>query len=43
MDERTHYGSENYATFVIQVLNHLKLDRVTLVGNSLGGKAIGKH
>ncbi|MGO2277429.1 MULTISPECIES: alpha/beta fold hydrolase [unclassified Psychrobacter] len=38
MDERTHYSSENYATFVIKVLNHLKLDRVTLAGNSLEGK-----
>ncbi|MGP9544883.1 alpha/beta fold hydrolase [Psychrobacter sp. AOP7-B1-25] len=38
VDERTHYSYENYATFVIQVLNHLKLDRVTLAGNSLGGK-----
>jgi len=38
MNERTQYSSENYATFVIQVLNHLKLDRVTLAGNSLGGK-----
>ena len=37
-DQSTQYSSENYATFVIQVLNHLNLDRVTLAGNSLGGK-----
>ncbi|MGB2081857.1 MAG: alpha/beta fold hydrolase, partial [Psychrobacter sp.] len=38
VDESTQYSSENYAAFVIEVLNHLKLDRVTLAGNSLGGK-----
>jgi len=38
VDESTRYSSENYAAFVIEVLNHLKLDRVTLAGNSLGGK-----
>ena len=38
VDESKRYSSENYAAFVIEVLNHLKLDRVTLAGNSLGGK-----
>lgn len=38
VDGSTRYSSENYAAFVIQALNHLKLDRVTLAGNSLGGK-----
>jgi len=38
VDESTQYSSENYAVFVIEALNHLKLDRVTLAGNSLGGK-----
>jgi len=38
VDESTQYNSENYAAFVIQVIDHLKLDRVTLAGNSLGGK-----
>jgi len=38
VDESTRYSSENYAAFVIQVLNSLKVDRVTLAGNSLGGK-----
>ncbi|WP_394123514.1 alpha/beta fold hydrolase [Psychrobacter nivimaris] len=38
VDESTRYSSENYAAFVIQVLNYLKVDRVTLAGNSLGGK-----
>jgi len=38
VDESTRYSSENYAAFVIEVLNHLKLNRVTLAGNSLGGK-----
>ena len=37
-DQSTQYSSENYAAFVIEVLNHLNLDRVTLAGNSLGGK-----
>ena len=37
-DQSTAYSSENYAAFVIEVLNHLNLDRVTLAGNSLGGK-----
>jgi len=37
-DESIEYSIENYAAFVIQVLDHLKLGRVTLAGNSLGGK-----
>lgn len=37
-DETTKYTSENYADFVIQVLDKLHLKNVTLVGNSLGGK-----
>ncbi len=37
-DETTKYTSENYAAFVIQVLDTLHLKNVTLVGNSLGGK-----
>ena len=37
-DERTAYNSENYAAFVIEVLDQLKLNKVTLAGNSLGGK-----
>ena len=43
VDESTRYSSENYAAFVIQVLNYLKVDRVTLAGNSLGYKAAVRH
>ena len=43
-DETTKYSSANYANFVVQVLARLNLDqvtkvtKVTLAGNSLGGK-----
>ena len=37
-DETTKYNSANYAKFVIQVLDSLNLKKVTLAGNSLGGK-----
>ena len=43
-DETTKYSSANYAKFVVQVLARLNLDqvtkvtKVTLAGNSLGGK-----
>lgn len=37
-DESTQYDSANYAKFVIDVLDHLEVGRVTLAGNSLGGK-----
>ena len=37
-DSSIKYTSANYATFVINVLNKLNLDRVILAGNSLGGK-----
>ncbi|MGM8870540.1 alpha/beta fold hydrolase [Psychrobacter sp. 2Y5] len=38
VDETTQYTSVNYAAFVIKVLDKLKLDKVILAGNSLGGK-----
>lgn len=34
----TKYTSANYAAFVVEVLDTLNLDKVILVGNSLGGK-----
>ncbi|MDN5801418.1 alpha/beta fold hydrolase [Psychrobacter sp. AOP22-C1-22] len=40
-DATTKYSSANYAKFVMQVLDHLNLNqvtKVTLAGNSLGGK-----
>ncbi|WP_413519437.1 alpha/beta fold hydrolase [Psychrobacter glacincola] len=37
-DETIKYNSANYAKFVIQVLDSLNLKKVTLAGNSLGGK-----
>lgn len=38
VDKSTTYTSKNYAAFVVEVLETLHLDRVTLAGNSLGGK-----
>lgn len=37
-DKSTRYDSVNYAKFVIDVLDKLQVGRVTLAGNSLGGK-----
>ncbi|NRD70750.1 alpha/beta hydrolase [Psychrobacter okhotskensis] len=37
-DKSTRYDSANYAKFVIDVLDYLEVGRVTLAGNSLGGK-----
>ena len=37
-DKATEYTSANYATFVIEILDQLNLDKVILAGNSLGGK-----
>ncbi|WP_440464219.1 alpha/beta fold hydrolase [Psychrobacter sp. ASPA161_6] len=37
-NESTQYDSANYAKFVIDVLDNLEVGRVTLAGNSLGGK-----
>lgn len=37
-DEAKSYHSDNYADFVIQVLDKLHVPKASLVGNSLGGK-----
>jgi len=37
-DKTTKYTSANYAAFVVELLDTLRLDRVILAGNSLGGK-----
>ena len=38
VNKTTEYTSANYASFVIEVLDKLNLDKVILAGNSLGGK-----
>ncbi len=38
VNKTTEYTSVNYASFVIEVLDKLNLDKVILAGNSLGGK-----
>lgn len=38
IDKTTEYTSANYADLVIKVLDRLKLDKIILAGNSLGGK-----
>ncbi|WP_265089454.1 alpha/beta fold hydrolase [Psychrobacter sp. 72-O-c] len=37
IDKTTEYTSANYAAFVVELLDTLRLDRVILAGNSLGG------